>query len=306
MDSDWPLVTIGLCAKNCEKTVGKTVKSILALNYPKKKIEVILVYGPSKDRTLEEVNKCLKIQNVQWKYFYDEGKGLAYARQLVVSNASGKHIVWIDCDVEVPKNLVKEQVRTIESDFRIGASFCSTIHRGDTLVAKLEAYQVLIPSMKKMKIKHIVPYKTLAAGLEGTICRTESIRDIGGFDLSLDSGDDVDLFIRMQSHGSKFVRNKRTFAWHHRRTTWRSLWKESVWFGCGRYDIGKKHPYTVGGITARHIILNLARPLEITLKAFEVTKDPICVLLPIHYLFRRIGFLIGYMTRKYVVMRKIV
>src|SRR5689334_12825545 len=48
-----PVVSIVICAKDEEGSIEDCIKSLLELNYPKEKLEVILVNDRSADRTKE-------------------------------------------------------------------------------------------------------------------------------------------------------------------------------------------------------------------------------------------------------------
>ena len=50
---DEPLVSIIIPAFNEEKTLAKTIDSVLGLNYPENKLEIIIVNDGSKDDTLK-------------------------------------------------------------------------------------------------------------------------------------------------------------------------------------------------------------------------------------------------------------
>jgi len=56
-DSELPKVSIIIPAYNEEKSIGRTIESILASDYPKNKFEVIVVDDGSKDNTLKIAKK---------------------------------------------------------------------------------------------------------------------------------------------------------------------------------------------------------------------------------------------------------
>ncbi len=55
-----PLITIITVCLNSEKNIRKCLKSVAAQNYPKKKIEHIVIDGGSKDKTIEILKKKFK------------------------------------------------------------------------------------------------------------------------------------------------------------------------------------------------------------------------------------------------------
>ncbi|MGB9760460.1 MAG: glycosyltransferase, partial [Thermoproteota archaeon] len=133
-----PKVTIGLCVKNNESTIHFTINSILRINYPTELLDLVVVDGKSRDKTLEIIKQALRNSNLSFNIFSDEGKGLAYARQLAVDNAKGEFIQWIDGDHVIPKDFITKQVKFIMSNDKLGAVEAITKHIGKSWVSKLE------------------------------------------------------------------------------------------------------------------------------------------------------------------------
>ena len=53
-----PFVSMIVPAYNEEKTIERTIRSLLNLDYPKNKLEIIVVNDESKDNTADVVKKC--------------------------------------------------------------------------------------------------------------------------------------------------------------------------------------------------------------------------------------------------------
>ena len=58
----FPKVSILIPAHNEEKNIGRTIKSLLNLNYPKNKIEIIVVDDGSTDNTYKIAKKFRKVK----------------------------------------------------------------------------------------------------------------------------------------------------------------------------------------------------------------------------------------------------
>ncbi|HEV7424689.1 MAG TPA: glycosyltransferase, partial [Candidatus Paceibacterota bacterium] len=74
---NYPAVTIVVPCWNEEKTVYKTVCSLLDLNYPKEKIKIMLIDDGSTDGTLNVINQFVSYPNI--KVFHKENGGGKYA-----------------------------------------------------------------------------------------------------------------------------------------------------------------------------------------------------------------------------------
>jgi GT2 family glycosyltransferase len=184
----------------------------------------------------------------------------------------------------------------MEERAKVGFCGVKTIPLGKSIVSRLQGYQWAIPASDWKKAGYLMG-KT---GIQGTICRVDVIKSVGGFDLSIEgAGEDVDLFIRMKVAGWKIGANNEIWIYHFMRDTWYSLWKESVWWGYGTYYLASKHRSFFPPLKSRasFAILDCAR---LTFKSFKLTKDLACVLMPLHYGLRRLGFLVGHIyARRY-------
>lgn len=178
----------------------------------------------------------------------------------------------------------------MEENLKIGFAGVKIVPLGRSIVSRLQGYQWVIPASDWRKAGYFMG-KT---GIQGTICRVEAIRSVGGFDLSIEgAGEDVDLFIRMRLTDWEIGSNNGTRIYHYMRDTWRSLYKESVWWGYGTAYIASKHK-TLFPSLKRRAGFAIVDCVKLTFKSFRLTKDLACVMMPIHYGLRRLGFLVGH------------
>ena len=292
----YPYITVGLCARNSGKTLSKAIRSILRTDYPEDKMELIVVDGMSRDKTMEIVKAELGDTSLRYVSLCDGGRGLCCARQMVFDSARGKYIVWMDGDNVVPSHFIRRHVEFMEGKPNVGASAAFIIPRGDTIVARLQGYQWLVPALVETRTRKLERHsKAPILGMQGVVCRVKAMKDVGGFDLGIMSaGEDVDVFIRMQHNGWKIGRTPNTWIYHYMRDDWRSLMRESVWWGYGRHCLSHKHRKMVGSLVTKRTRFLLLDMVELTLKSARLFKDSACLLMPLHYLWRRAGFFIGF------------
>ncbi|KOM97198.1 glycosyl transferase family 2 [Clostridium botulinum] len=122
----YPKVSILVPAHNEEKVIGRTVKSILLLNYPKDKMELIVINDNSSDNT----KKILKqIQEEYRSYNFKiintdnmtGGRGKSNALNIGYKHSSGDFIAVYDADNTPDKNALKYLMETIIEDEHLGA-----------------------------------------------------------------------------------------------------------------------------------------------------------------------------------------
>lgn len=97
------IITVGIIARNEEKNISKTLKTLLTQTFPGECYEVIVVDGNSSDNTREFAWKVLNKSNVNYKILNEEDFGFhghCFARNLVIDNASksSRYIAFTDAD----------------------------------------------------------------------------------------------------------------------------------------------------------------------------------------------------------------
>ncbi len=104
--SKYPSVTIIVPCWNEEKTVYKTIRSLLSLNYPKDKLKIFLVDDGSTDGTWNIIQKFKKYQNI--KIFRKENGGKYTALNLGLENLETDFFGGLDADSFAdPESLVR-------------------------------------------------------------------------------------------------------------------------------------------------------------------------------------------------------
>ena len=118
-----PNISILIPAYNEAKTIGKTLKSVLRLDYPKDKLDVIVIDNGSTDGTAEIVKNAMK----DFKKFGKKLKlirlkkpGKARALNTGLAHAKGDLIGILDADTIVTKSCLKNMVGFFD-DKKIGA-----------------------------------------------------------------------------------------------------------------------------------------------------------------------------------------
>ena len=92
----YPAVTIAVPCFNEEKTVEKTIQSLLSLNYPKDKIKIFIVDDGSTDNTWNIVSKFSNYPNI--KVFHKENGGKYTALNLALKHAETDFFGGLDAD----------------------------------------------------------------------------------------------------------------------------------------------------------------------------------------------------------------
>ncbi len=118
---NWPRVSFIICTLNCKEDLERCLKSIAEQDYPKGKIEIIVVDSYSSDGTIE-VAKSFNARIILTKIKgYMEGKNMP--KSLGCRKAGGEIIITLDSDNKlVEKDWIKKMVYPLIKDEEV--SFC--------------------------------------------------------------------------------------------------------------------------------------------------------------------------------------
>lgn len=106
-------ISIILPVYNSEKTISRTIKSIINQTY--KNIELIIINDGSTDNSGKICKEFASNFNII-KYIEIENNGVSNARNLGIQNATGEFIMFIDSDDEYYTNTVEKVVQEIEKN----------------------------------------------------------------------------------------------------------------------------------------------------------------------------------------------
>jgi glycosyltransferase involved in cell wall biosynthesis len=282
-------ITVGMCLKNSEPTIKETIDSVFNQNFPHELLEIIVVDGYSKDKTLKIVQDRIASTDIQTKIF-EENQGLGRARQIVVDNAAGDYIVWVDGDMILSVEFLRKQVgfmdRNLDAGIAKGKYGDIANKSQDSLVAILENVEFLINTMVEGKSR------SKSLGASGCIYRTTAVREVGGFDPNIaGAGEDNDVEYRIRAAGWSIYITPALF-YEKRRQTWRSLWQEYFWHGYGWPSLFHKNREIVSLYKFFPPMAVASEFLRLP-KAYALTRQKKVFLLPFHYFFKRIAWLLG-------------
>ena len=219
-----PKVTTGVCVKNSASTIREAIESIIHQDFPHELMEVIFVDDGSEDETLSIINDYASKMDIKVKIFHHKWKGLGPSRNVVVNNASGDYIIWVDGDMVLSTDYVKKQVDFMEHHREVGITKGKqALEPGDNLLATLETYSRAAGRMIDYTSEKA---HSKALGTGGSIYRIEAIKQAGMFDENLKGyGEDLDMEIRVRKIGWVLhTINTKFLDYERHGLTWKNLW----------------------------------------------------------------------------------
>ncbi len=196
------LVSILVPAHNEKDTLEDAIKAISKVDYSN--FEVILVDDKSSDNTLELMYKLQKEYADQFKIKivpieHNQGKANAMNEGFAVSE--GKYILGMDADSLLDKNSVKELLKTLKSNDKLGAVAGKPVVRNRTTVLgrlQLLEYIGVIDIIKKAQSFLYGRINTVSGVIVGF--RREALEDVGGWHTDVIT-EDIDITWRLYRKG---------------------------------------------------------------------------------------------------------
>lgn len=289
-----PFVTIGVCVRNNEETVRRALESIFQLEYQKNLLEIIVVDGLSNDKTLTVTEKLLEQSNLRWRTMSDQGKGLGHARQLIVDHACGQFIAFVDGDQHLQQAFLRTIVEDLLNHPNVAAiRGVQGLTIGLPIPASIENYVKFIEGASC--IRQTEPW---SFGIGGSVVKKRVIVQVGGFDSSfMQAGEDTDLAARLVEAGWKILNSKSSVFYHRSRQRWTDLCKE--YRGWEKGFAGALGELGVFGFLTHalaHSLCSSVLSVKYVVRAFRITRDLACTMIPFLIVFERAVFLEGYLA----------
>ena len=288
------LVTVGLVVKNNENTIRQAIGSVIDQDFPHECMELIVIDGNSGDSTVPIIQQELSKSDLPLRILR-ENAGLGYARQLVVDNALGNFIVWVDGDMVLSKDFVRKQVAFMEQNPKVGvAKGQLTLEPSDNTLGTLEAFSRAAGKMVDYRSKKAF---SKVLGTSGCIYRTFVIVQAGGFAKDLRGyGEDWDLEIRVRAAGWSLLTTDAKYLDYERKgLTWKALWNRYWRRGYDTHYFLHKN-----GALIKHYRMFPPAAFLFGLisahKLFKITQKKVVFLLPFQHVFKMTAWYVGFLN----------
>ena len=217
-------ISVIVCAKNAEKTIEACLKSVQE-NEPS---EIIIIDGNSSDSTVQIASKHTD------KIYSDEGKGLAYARQLGARKASSEYIAYVDSDVVLTPHCLQKMLEELQEKGYAG------IHAQVLGLSNENYWEWAEDQHVRMMFNRVGEREWI--GNIAAIFRRQSIIE-NPFDPFFSGPDeDKDLSLKLRKKGLRLGISS-AYIYHQHRTSARGFIKQRIWYGQGDFRFIWKHKH---------------------------------------------------------------
>jgi cellulose synthase/poly-beta-1,6-N-acetylglucosamine synthase-like glycosyltransferase len=232
-----PSVSIIIPAYNGSKYIKDCINSVLALDYPKEKLEVIVIDDGSLDRTFKTAKSFKGISVYRKKH---EGKSAAV--NLGIKKARGEFIGILDVDSSVSKDSLLKMLGYFE-DLKVGA-----VHSGiraknnKNLIERFQEVEYLLSLFLKKNLS-IVDALYVTPGVF-SVYRADVFKKIGGFDTE-ELSEDLEIALRMISKNYTIKCASDAITYTMVPSTFRELEKQRVRWNSGLIKNMQRYSFLV-------------------------------------------------------------
>lgn len=128
LDAPWPPVTITVPVHNAKASIGSTLESLLALDYPRDRLQILVISDASTDGT-DDVVCDFAGRGVELLRL-PERQGKTAAENAALAASTGEILVNVDAAIVVPSQSLKQLVRVFD-DPTIGVASGRDVSVGD-------------------------------------------------------------------------------------------------------------------------------------------------------------------------------
>jgi glycosyltransferase involved in cell wall biosynthesis len=238
-----PLVSVVIPCRNEEGRICKCLDSINANDYPKDKLEILVVDGESEDGTLDVVKEMAK-EHSNIRSLTNPKRTTPAGLNVGIRHARGEIIMIMGAHGACAPNYVSRCVNCLlHTDKDAVGGLYATLPGSDTYAGNAIAWALSSPfgvgnAYYRIGISGDKDVDTVAWG-----CYRKEVFDrCGLFDEEFVSCEDDEFNYRLRKTGASFLLTSETTSYYYARTSLRRLWHQYVRYGTWKVRVFQKHP----------------------------------------------------------------
>lgn len=211
-----PSVSIIIPTLNRKNILKEALLSVNGIDYPRGKLEVVVVSDGSTDGTEKIIEKVRPDLNYKFKFIKERRRGISHAKNTAIKNSHGEIIVSTDDDCLFEKNWLRKLVLPFK-DPHVGSTGGADrpLKRGSIFsVCTNFAFTSFIGSGGihgrpfPVKLGRFCPMGCNMA------IRKDALIRVGLFDEKIAPGEETDLIYRLERAGYRIISVPKVFVWH--------------------------------------------------------------------------------------------
>jgi cellulose synthase/poly-beta-1,6-N-acetylglucosamine synthase-like glycosyltransferase len=227
---DLPKVSIIIPAFNEEETIGKTIESLLDLDYPRQKLEIIVVNDGSKDNTLKVAKHYIpKGIVVLSKKNGGKGKALNFG----IKKATGIFVGCLDADSYVAKDSLKKIIPYFYDKNIMAVTPALKVSKPKNVYQRIQMVEYLMGVFLRKTFSYLNSIHVTPGPF--TIYRKEFFDNYGGYS-EHNLTEDIEVALRIQKHGYVIENSHEANVYTNAPTTFNTLYRQRIRWYTGFID----------------------------------------------------------------------
>lgn len=193
-------VSIIVPCYNASHRIGDVIDSLLALDYPKEMIEIIVVDDKSSDNSVEVVKKYTKkYSNVRLILNSRNSGGAAEPTNLGIKSARYDYVAVTDDDSTPEPDALRKMIGFLQKDKKVAAVTCAVLAKpGSSFIQKLQTIEYFVIALNR-KLLDTVDSVYVTPG-PFALYRKAALIKVGLFDTT-NMTQDIEIVWRLLSNG---------------------------------------------------------------------------------------------------------
>ncbi len=218
-----PKISVIIPAYNEEDNIAKCIESVLNADYPKNKLEIIVVDDGSTDKTYEI---ALKYKKFGVKVFRKQNEGTAAAtKNYGIKRTTGEIIATLDADSYISKDAIKKLLPLFEDKSVAAVTSAIKVSRKKNVLQKVQEVEYLLTLFSRRLLSFIDAVFVTPGPF--SLFRASVFKQIGYFD-EKSILEDQEIALRIQKHNLKIRSSMDAEVFTDVPETFRSLLKQRI------------------------------------------------------------------------------
>ncbi len=225
-------VSIVIPCYNESETIGKTIESLLFLDYPKNMIEIIVVDDKSTDNSVKIIEEYTKkYENVRLIINKRNSGGAAEPTNIGVKAAKYEYVAVTDADSSPQADALRKMIGFLQEDKKVAAVTCAVLAKGSrTFIQRLQSIEYIVIAFGR-KLLDLIDSVYVTPG-PFALYRKKTLIEVGLFDPK-NLTQDIEIVWRFIAHDYKARMCLAAKVYSETPSKFRMWWKQRI-----RWNIG--------------------------------------------------------------------
>lgn len=239
----YPTVAMIVPCYNEEETLTQTIDSLLALEYPKDRLEIAIIDDGSRDNTRTIGERLAAQYPSQVRFYHKENGGKYTALNFGIEHTTAEVLGCLDADSFVAPDALSEAIKKMESEpGTMAITPAMKVYRPRKMLELMQAVEYTFGIFYKKMFDNLSAVNVLPGPF--SLYRREVFTRIGMFKHAHNT-EDMEIAFRMHANGLKIVNAHTAFVYTTVPNTFVSLIKQRTRWSQGFLQNARDYSYMI-------------------------------------------------------------